>query len=120
MKYIFKYWLPVLIYAGAIFFLSSMEKPPTPEIEMPNFDKLLHLIEYGIFSFLIGRALYASSRIGVKAHASYTAIIITILYALSDEIHQAFVPMREAAFLDWLFDSFGAVITQIIVIIRQK
>ena len=53
------YWLPVGLYAGVIFFLSSLSHP---EDELPSFllqevsDKILHAVEYGILSLLVRRA----------------------------------------------------------------
>jgi VanZ family protein len=37
------------------------------------------------------------------------AIALGIAYALSDEIHQSFVPGRQGAFLDFAIDSVGVV-----------
>jgi len=38
------------------------------------------------------------------------AILITVVYAAFDELHQYYVPGRVASFWDFLFDSFGAVV----------
>ncbi len=39
------------------------------------------------------------------------AFIVTALYALSDEIHQKFIPTREGRLRDAIIDMFGAAIS---------
>ena len=43
------------------------------------------------------------------------AIVFTSLYAVSDEVHQIFIPGREGKIMDWLFDSTGAVLGALFV-----
>ncbi|MEK6645811.1 MAG: VanZ family protein [Candidatus Firestonebacteria bacterium] len=104
-----KYWLPVIIYSGTIFTLSSFSHIPGPEL-FPNGDKLIHFIEYGILSFLIARAFRHSSKQSFKVNAIYLAIILASLYGLTDEIHQAYVPGRDCSFYDWISDLSGTFI----------
>jgi len=44
-----------------------------------------------------------------------TSLILTAIYAGSDEIHQLFVPTRSASLFDWFADLAGGV-TAVIVI----
>jgi VanZ family protein len=37
------------------------------------------------------------------------AIVAASIYGITDEVHQAFVPLRESSWKDWLADSTGAV-----------
>ena len=64
--------------------------------------KLAHLSEYFILGMLTNNM--------VKIHNKKTiiSVIICILYAVSDEIHQSFVPGRSAQIIDILIDSIGA------------
>ena len=48
------------------------------------------------------------------------AVIFSIFYACTDEIHQYFIPGRAMAFKDVLIDSSGALVAMIIVIINLK
>jgi len=41
----------------------------------------------------------------------FLAIIISVLYAVSDEIHQLFVPTREGKIRDVLIDSLGILLS---------
>jgi VanZ family protein len=46
----------------------------------------------------------------VASHALLFAIVTVSLYGMTDEVHQAFVPLRESDWQDWLADTAGAVI----------
>ncbi len=108
------YWGPVVGYAGMVFFLSAQSHP---EEQLPSFllegvsDKVLHAVEYGIFSLLCYRAFrWAASGPAVARQAVLLAIVTASVYGLTDEVHQFFVPFRESSWLDWLADTIGAVI----------
>lgn len=68
--------------------------------------KAAHFIVYLILGFLTTRALYIS-HIPFKKRI-FLALLISFLYASSDEIHQAFVPNRGPSFWDVLLDTLGA------------
>ncbi len=91
----------LILYAGAIFALSSL--PLTggePFLPFPNGGKLLHFMEFSLFFFLSWKAVPARRRV-------LCSLLITALYAGSDEIHQIFVATRTASLLDWLADFAG-------------
>ncbi len=93
------------VYAGAIFALSSL--PLTgrePLLPFPNGDKLLHFMEFSIFFFLSWKAIPVRRRV-------LCSLLITALYAGSDEIHQIFVATRTASLLDWFADFAGGAAT---------
>lgn len=106
------YWAPPVVYAGAIFLLSAL---PHPEEKLPSFlggisDKVLHLIEYAGLSLLCYRAFrWAAGERGAK-HALWLAIVAATLYGASDELHQVFVPPREADPWDLTADALGALL----------
>lgn len=105
-----RYWGPVCAYAGLIFYLSSL---PNPEDKLPSFmglfsDKVLHAVEYAVLGGLFYRAFRWGTNGALQAWAGVLAVLATSLYGLSDEIHQAFVPNRDASGWDWLADSIGA------------
>ncbi len=115
-KHFMRYWAPVILYAGLIFTISSFPLPP-PKVEIPFVDKFIHLIEYGILGFLFYRALRASR---LAKQVFILAIIFSILYALSDEIHQLFVPGREFDLWDLAADSLGAILIAIYLKRKQE
>jgi len=91
--------LLLVVYAVAIFLLSSLRLGGGSSfLAFPGQDSLLHAAEFGLF-FILARKVFGSS---------WVALCLTALYAGSDELHQAFVPTRDASFVDFGFDLAGA------------
>ena len=107
------YWVPAVLYAGAIFFLSSQSHP---EEQLPSFllenvsDKVLHAVEYGILAVLCFRTFRWAAGPAVALQAVVLAIVTASVYGVTDEVHQLFVPFRESSWQDWLADTIGAAI----------
>ncbi|MFH0771022.1 MAG: VanZ family protein [Candidatus Omnitrophota bacterium] len=104
----FIFWLPVIVYCGIIFAISSMSKPLPAGIEISRFDKLLHAVEYGILCFLIIRALRGAVMGLSGIFALILAVSLATLYGVSDEFHQMVIPGRNPDIYDLLFDFIGA------------
>jgi VanZ family protein len=95
-----------LIWMAVIFYLSHQSSLPTPEL-LPGQDKLFHALAYGV----LGSLLLMSCRLGKDSYTKIQmnrSILIASLYGISDEIHQYFVPGREADVMDWVADTLGA------------
>lgn len=108
-----KFWVPVYLYAGLIFFLSSLSFAPSLGPKILHIDKLLHFTEYGILGYLLARAARNSDSLYLKAHFRIFAVSLGVLYGLSDEFHQYFVPGRDVEILDVVADSLGVFVGQI-------
>ncbi len=104
-----KYWAPFYFYAGVIFLLSSIPRP-LPRIVIPHFDKLLHIFEYTLFGFLGSRAFKNSSKKIFFENFKIIAILLSIVYGISDEFHQRLVSERQFSIFDMVADSIGGVI----------
>ena len=104
------YWTPVVGYAALIFFLSSLSHPEiyVPSLLMKLGDKILHGIEYGVLGILTYRAFRYAGGAWSASHALLLAITASTTYGLTDEIHQLFVPLREADVWDLLTDAVGS------------
>ncbi len=102
------YWLPPLTVAGIIFKLSSGTVPTTSDVFWQDFavKKLAHVLVYGIFTILIYRALTASKV--AKKKAIVWAIILAVIYGITDEYHQYFTQGRESRVRDVFFDAGGS------------
>jgi VanZ family protein len=102
-------WLAVILWMGAIFAVSDIPSIATPlePIYDFTFKKLVHVMEYGILTAL----LFWAMRIHIthKGQALVMATLVAILYAVSDEWHQSFVPGREGTLRDVAIDSLGAI-----------
>ena len=67
--------------------------------------KIAHFTEYFILGLLTYNMAYNYNK------KVYLSIIICILYAISDELHQSLVPGRSCQILDILIDSSGSIIS---------
>lgn len=104
------FWFPVILWMGLIFFLSSFNKLQASPIAWKDFviRKLAHLTEYFILYCLLFRALKNTGNLkGWKL--LITCLVITFLYAITDEYHQTFVSGRSGKSTDVGFDVLGAV-----------
>jgi VanZ family protein len=101
------YWLPLILYCLLIYIQSDH---PSPE-QIPSFpfvDKVLHFVAYGIMGILFYRA-YQTLRIKNNIQMlMLLSVVSASLYGISDEIHQSFVPFREAEVADVIADMLGA------------
>lgn len=76
--------------------------------------KLAHFSIFGLLGFLVSLALF-NYPLGYWRIFLYSAGICT-LYAISDELHQMFVPERGPGVIDVLIDVFGALIGSLVII----
>ncbi len=97
-------WLPVLAWMGLIFALSAQPDLPHPDVGWADFlvSSLAHAFVFAVLALLLARAL------GDRPRAGLLAFLFTLLYAFSDEFHQAFVPGRVPDLWDLGCDGFGA------------
>lgn len=104
-----KFCLPVIIYAGFIFSVSSVPGKCLPDLFLYQ-DVLFHFIEYAIFGFLLSRAVKEYRVNDCLRKRLVLLAVVTLLYALSDESHQLFVSGRTASMADIAIDWIGSLI----------
>jgi VanZ family protein len=127
-----RYWFPVLIWMVFIFGLSTTAGSPRntswiigPIVRwlVPGISdeavgrvvlavrKTAHVSEYGVLALLAWRArrkpVRDDSRPWRWSEAAF-ALIVAVLFAITDEWHQTFVPSREGSPRDVLIDATGA------------
>jgi VanZ family protein len=98
-------WLPALALMALIFAFSSI-----PSKEMPIFgfwDTIVkkggHMLGYG----LLALAYWYGLRF--EKQRWWLALLLAVIYALTDEFHQSFVPGRNPSWVDAIiFDGGGA------------
>jgi VanZ family protein len=94
-------WAPVVAWAAVIFVLSSLSDLGTG---LGTWDLVLrkigHAAEFALLGALLARAL-GQDRIAFAAG---------VAYAVSDEVHQHFVPGRVGAWYDVAIDAAGVAI----------
>jgi len=76
-------------------------KPPMEWFE--HQDKIFHLLEYGGLGF----ALVLNKDLFGKKNPTKLMVIYGLLWAISDEIHQYFIPGRFCSWQDLIADSVG-------------
>jgi VanZ family protein len=102
-------------WAALIFGLSSIPGTDIPSVPIPSADKLVHLGMYGVLGFLWFRCARAwatpaaaSSPRRARSRSTWVWTVVAVLaYGVSDELHQAFVPLRSPDILDVLADLGG-------------
>lgn len=107
-QYIVIYWLPVILYCLLIFLQSSFSIPAL----VPKFafaDKLFHFGAYGVLGALFLRAFNTLHLKNRKIILILSSILASVIYGMSDELHQLFVPHRDASFMDIIADMLGSI-----------
>ena len=123
-------WLPVVVWAGLIFyfstesfsfdntegFLSKWLPWFLPEISPAQFTALhlvsrkgAHWFEYFIFGILLLRAQRRGDEPKLPSTTIVRTLILVLAYAVSDEVHQSWVPERTASAVDVAIDTFGGI-----------
>lgn len=128
IKKLFLVWLPPFLWMGFIFWLSSI-----PNLELKGelnvfdflFRKLAHILEYAVL-FLLWYRVLENSQYNVLIHvdafkfALWGAFLISVLYGISDEVHQGLVPTRDGKMVDVLVDGVGVFLGSLIVILKKR
>jgi VanZ family protein len=125
-----KIWLPPTVWAALIFLFSSeafsgastsgilepllhhlfpaLSGSETEQIHV-LIRKLGHFGEYFVLSILVMRALSQEIHHKLALRHLVLGLALTALYAISDELHQALVPNRNASIIDVLIDVVGGI-----------
>lgn len=104
-------WVPVVVFCLVIFLLSSI---PGSSIPFPKrFNKLYHFLEYAVLGALLFPAVRSSFGLG-GAKAVMVAFAFSLLYGISDEWYQSFVPGRFASLGDVVADGLGGLLGAIL------
>lgn len=134
-------YLPLLIWMGFIFFASgdAMSASNTSRILRPllmwfypsltdeNYRvvqffirKFAHFSEYALLALLAARAFIGSSKNVLRSHWFLSALLLVVIYALSDEFRQSFVSTRTGSIYDSMIDTAGGLIALVIFSWRQR
>lgn len=103
-------WLPALVYMAVIFTLSSMPALMPYAKYFPLRDKGIHFVEYAVLGFLTTHAAGRTFPTRARGRVVLFGWMTAVLFGVSDELHQAFVPGRSADVFDLAADSLGAAV----------
>ncbi|HVH72852.1 MAG TPA: VanZ family protein [Candidatus Dormibacteraeota bacterium] len=77
--------------------------------------KVGHLTEYAVLALLAARTFKSSSKTLLRAHWFLAALLLVMVYSLSDEFHQSFLASRTASIYDSMIDSSGGFVALVIL-----
>lgn len=101
----------LVLYCALIFVLSSIPGDNFPEVDFEFSDKIVHVIIYAILFALFFYYLNNQVKsVKLQTFSPEFALLFTLLYGVSDEVHQYFVPNRSCEFYDWIADAAGGLI----------
>jgi VanZ family protein len=98
----------LVIYAGAIWYGSTLSLGEESPFRLFGLDKLAHAGEYGILGFLATNALLSLRRGIEEGDAWQGGFLLAGLWGWIDELHQYWVPGRTTDPVDLLADILGA------------
>ena len=124
-------WIFLIVWATLIFFFSSQPSSDSSELSSSILDvinkilpfsldlhtirKLAHFTEFFILGLLTCNV--ANSYHKMNKISLISSILFCVLYAISDEFHQCFVPGRGPGIKDVFIDSLGSISAIIIIYI---
>ena len=139
MRSFLRYWLPVLLWALFISWMSTEAGSPRhssriigpilhwiyPKISDETVAqvqlfarKTAHVTEYAVLALLLWRArrrAYWGDPRPWRPKDAYFAVMLSVLFAMTDEWHQTFVPGREGRVADVLIDGMGATAAMVVL-----
>lgn len=112
--------LPLAVaWSALIIAVSSIPSLPRQIPPLFHYDKIFHLIEYGVFAWLWGEALRRSAPGFVRRHAWAIVLAGGFLFAAGDELYQGTVG-RSCDPGDWLADAVGITLAEVVRTRRGK
>jgi VanZ family protein len=95
-------WLPAVAWMALIFWFSSQPSLPRPANDLLNLilRKTAHFTVFGVLALFYLWALGTWRLWGL-------ALVLTVLYAIGDEYHQSWTPLRQPAWTDVVIDTAG-------------
>jgi len=109
------YWLPVMLWVGIMFLLSSLPDPSglLGSRLVSLGDAVLHSGGFVVLAILVSRVAFCLAG-GFGLRPIGWALLCCAGYGLLDELHQIAIPGRGFAWTDWLADLGGALVGGVI------
>ena len=120
VRHFIRFQLPAIVWAFVIFLLSSIPATRLPRFAHLFNDKFVHASIFFVLGLFIYLALEPKIR---PASFDWRRLIIAtsavILYGVSDEFHQGFVPGRTVDVFDAAADSLGGFLSALVILARE-
>jgi VanZ family protein len=110
----FAAWGPAAFWCAVIFALSAIPGADLPELPQNGTDKVIHAAVYAVLGALCWRGARRSRPQHSSGRVVAVATLIAILYGITDELHQVFVPRRTPDWRDGIADTVGGIMGALI------
>lgn len=104
--------LPAVAWMALIFWFSSQSELPRPASDLLNLlmRKSAHFGVYAVLALCYHWALGGETPIppAGSSRRRIMALLLAVLYAISDEYHQSWTPLRQPSLIDVAIDTAGA------------
>ncbi|MDY6973158.1 MAG: VanZ family protein [Thermodesulfobacteriota bacterium] len=108
-----RYSSVAILYMLFVIYLSSIPAgsfPGSGSVTEQTLSNLAHIPEYGLLAFLWLKVFAGNENTDTFSVVNILILSGVMIFAVSDEIHQSFVPGRSASFIDIGLDGLGALL----------
>lgn len=113
-------FLPAIVWACAIFIASSIPSSHLPSSAIFRQDKLIHMGIYAVLAVLVYRGFRKHAPARTATQAALATLGVCILYGVTDELHQHFVPGRSMDVFDLLADALGSALAVVLAVRYER
>jgi VanZ family protein len=111
-EHFIRFQLPAVTWALLIFIASSIPESKLPKVTRMVDDKIVHATIYFVLGLLVYRALEPRNPTHTFSWKRLLiSIAVVIVYGITDEYHQGFVPGRTEDVLDATADTVGGLLS---------
>ena len=121
LNHFFRYQFPAVLWAGFIYWISSIPSHRLPKFAHLFNDKIAHAGTFFVLGLLIYRAIgpeHPSK--AVRWQRLVMAVIAVVIYGFFDEFHQGFVAGRSVDVLDAIADAVGGLLAAIVILALSR
>lgn len=116
----------LIVYMGIIFYLSSLPSDllkPEKKFGFELDQSIKHFVEFSVLGILMGNVFWQLTK-DRTFHSGFVTFasssVFSVLYGISDEIHQYFVPTRYCTVFDMFIDAAGSLTGVLIFLVYAK
>lgn len=107
--------VPAVVYVACVFIVGSVPVGPETPAPFPYFDKLGHLLVFGLMQWVLLRPVrFLWKHRPPVWQLSWTLAVVSLLGALL-ELWQGLLPTRSTELADWIADTLGALMMALVL-----
>lgn len=106
---------PAVVYVACVFVVGSLPQGPETQPPFPYFDKVGHLLAFGVMQWVVLRPVrFLWYERPLAWQLTWTFAVVCLVGALL-ELWQGLLPTRSMEFLDWVADTTGALLAALVL-----